>query len=313
MKYSIAFKMKRKNPIELIFQRNYKPQRFNINIQGFMNIKINGRKLFPRFHKGYPARFIVSVFRRLEAIDTEKWKRPGFSLFGNKDSFLYLDRFDEDFLSIGFNKKKNKIKFDELFIEVFEKGIKLSEHYGGMSLLDTFLRRNKQKYIDTKSKKGEFYSEKLDDYSFNVEEIPKRDTPPPPLKMDVQSIEKRNRIKIGINNLDLLDKIHIGECLNAVINGPFIPKWEFSILFGLYHDEVKIIADTWPNINFENDNIYSAITGSLNHLKGYPIGGKEQWNDFISIPRDELTILLKRWKQLVNQDNSGNSYFENLV
>ena len=31
------------------------------------------------------------------------------------------------------------------------------------------------------------------------------------------------------------------QCLYAVVNGPFIPDWEFPILFGLDKDEVGSI------------------------------------------------------------------------
>ncbi len=39
----------------------------------------------------------------------------------------------------------------------------------------------------------------------------------------------------------------IEQCLRAAADGPFFPDWEFTILFGFERDEVRRIAECWPN------------------------------------------------------------------
>ena len=41
----------------------------------------------------------------------------------------------------------------------------------------------------------------------------------------------------------------IGQCLRAAVDGPFFPDREFSTLFGFSRDELRHIADRWPDEN----------------------------------------------------------------
>lgn len=90
------------------------------------------------------------------------------------------------------------------------------------------------------------------------------------------------------------------QCLDAVVNGPFIPDWEFHILFGLEKNEVNAILVQWPEVNHHDNQVQLAINNSLNNLIGYPIDDEERWSEYIAVSKEELIELFEEWRQ-----NSG--------
>lgn len=76
------------------------------------------------------------------------------------------------------------------------------------------------------------------------------------------------------------DRAIIKGCLNAAVNGPFFPEWEFHALFGLRRSEVEIVLIEWPNLPVETQPGYdshehfqaAAINNAMNNLLGYPHG-----------------------------------------
>ncbi len=89
----------------------------------------------------------------------------------------------------------------------------------------------------------------------------------------------------------------ISECLNAVVNGPFFPDWEFATLFGLTREEIKKILDKWPAVDEENEDIKIAINNSFNNLLGYPIANDDKWPEYISINRNKLRVIFADWRK----------------
>lgn len=87
------------------------------------------------------------------------------------------------------------------------------------------------------------------------------------------------------------------ECLKATTQGPFFPDWEFSTLFGLSREEVAEVAAAWPNVDQDSKTVVVAINNSLNNLLGYPHGCQEVWDDYISVPPEELGAMYARWRQ----------------
>lgn len=108
-----------------------------------------------------------------------------------------------------------------------------------------------------------------------------------------------------LTNLYLLhpmskSKLHrtvIRECLDAVVNGPFFPDWEFATLFGFTRQEIKAILDQWPDVDINNDLIKIAISKSFNNLTGYPINNEERWPEFISVSRNKLIKIYTGWQK----------------
>jgi hypothetical protein len=96
----------------------------------------------------------------------------------------------------------------------------------------------------------------------------------------------------------------IKECIKAAAYGPFFihdgakddPYWEIHPLFGLTIDELREIADAFPNLDFENQNVILAINNSINHLLGYPHGCSEEvWKQYISVSKNELERIYLKW------------------
>lgn len=85
------------------------------------------------------------------------------------------------------------------------------------------------------------------------------------------------------------------ECLNAVINGPFIPDWEFSILFGASKEEVERVLKNWSDRNEEYSSFQLILNNTLNIITGYPISNEDQWAKFISADSDEVRELYDEW------------------
>jgi hypothetical protein len=89
----------------------------------------------------------------------------------------------------------------------------------------------------------------------------------------------------------------IRECLNAAVNGPFFPDWEFATLFGLAREEIKQILNQWPDVDINNGLIKTAINSSFNNLTGYPINEEEKWPEFISVSRKKLIKIYTVWRK----------------
>ncbi|HKI00051.1 MAG TPA: hypothetical protein VJ999_13165 [Candidatus Sulfotelmatobacter sp.] len=100
-----------------------------------------------------------------------------------------------------------------------------------------------------------------------------------------------------IVDLDDGERAVVRECLEAAVNGPFFPEWEFSIIFGLTREEVRQVLASWPNLNEGDESVVRAINNSFNNLLGYPTRHKEDlWPKFISVSGIELARIFDKWK-----------------
>ena len=92
------------------------------------------------------------------------------------------------------------------------------------------------------------------------------------------------------------DRKIIGECLQATVDGPFFPEWEFETLFGLSRTEVAEISSVWPNLDKTNPRVDLAVNNALGNLAGYPHGQEDIWEKFISVPPSRLIEVLELWR-----------------
>jgi hypothetical protein len=98
-------------------------------------------------------------------------------------------------------------------------------------------------------------------------------------------------------NLDRMsdaDRAIVGQALRAAVDGPFFPEWEFHALFGLMRNDVRAIADAWPNVDLTSSNVAVAVSNALNNLLGYPHGQDAAWSQWLSADRPKLEELLSR-------------------
>ena len=112
---------------------------------------------------------------------------------------------------------------------------------------------------------------------------------------------------MDFNSLSEHDRAIVGQALRAAAHGPFFPDWEFHTLFGLQRDEVRTIADAWPNLMASPEDIDLALNNSLNNLLGYPHREDAVWPQWISVDRRELDDLFSRIR-----GRRDESYFDRL-
>ena len=96
------------------------------------------------------------------------------------------------------------------------------------------------------------------------------------------------------------DRTVIFECVNAAVNGPFLPDWEFPILFGLERKTVAQMLETWSELDiFVDDDVAVAINNSMNNLRGYPHRKDNVWDEWVSVPKEQIRPLLNKWYHMV--------------
>ncbi|MGW4097185.1 hypothetical protein [Mycobacterium sp. NPDC004974] len=96
-----------------------------------------------------------------------------------------------------------------------------------------------------------------------------------------------------INDVD--DSEVIRQCLWAAVDGPFFPDWVFHTLIGLDRNEVRRIAESWPDWEDEDEQNL-AINNALNNLLGYPHNRWDVWHDYISATGPELCGVYARFR-----------------
>jgi hypothetical protein len=99
------------------------------------------------------------------------------------------------------------------------------------------------------------------------------------------------------------EKAIVRSCLRAVVDGPFFNDAEFSTLFGLTRNEIRLIADAYPNVDEcdddagEPDDSWLAINNTFANLIGYPHKDMSRWAEFIPISHIALKALFTKWKK----------------
>jgi len=107
------------------------------------------------------------------------------------------------------------------------------------------------------------------------------------------------------------DEEVIRQCLRAAADGPFFPDWEFSTLFGFERDEIRRIAERWPNSDDEVEQA-DAVNNAFNMLLGYPHGREDAWHDYISPVSADVARVYARWLGQHELDGSGKGTFDRL-
>jgi hypothetical protein len=103
----------------------------------------------------------------------------------------------------------------------------------------------------------------------------------------------------------------IRQCLWAAADGPFFPDWEFHTLLGFERDEIRRMAQRWPD--WDDDVEQSgAVNNVLNNLLGYPHHRWDAWHDYISPVSDDVARIYARLRNEDELDASGKGYFDRL-
>jgi hypothetical protein len=109
---------------------------------------------------------------------------------------------------------------------------------------------------------------------------------------------------------DAHDSEVIRQCLVAAADGPFFPDWEFHTLLGFERDEIRRIAQRWPDWDDALEQA-DAVNNVLNNLLGYPHGRSDVWHNYIAPTSAEVARTYARWRG-EDLDPSGKGYFDRL-
>jgi hypothetical protein len=103
----------------------------------------------------------------------------------------------------------------------------------------------------------------------------------------------------------------IKECLQAAVNGPFFPDWEFHTLMGFTREEIAAIAAAWPD-STEPDEQDDAVNNVLNMLLGYPHGYESRWHEYSNATPAQIAQTLARWRGDDGFDGAAGGTFDRL-
>lgn len=75
-----------------------------------------------------------------------------------------------------------------------------------------------------------------------------------------------------LSSLNSAEKEIVRRAIDASVNGPFFPDWEFPTLFGISRAEAAEALARFPNLRAENEIDRLAVYNSIANLLGYPHG-----------------------------------------
>lgn len=101
----------------------------------------------------------------------------------------------------------------------------------------------------------------------------------------------------GLMALGVADRELILACLRAVVDGPFIPDWEFPTLFGIEREAVRALVAEWPTLNEADNTTYLAINNALVNLVGYPHGQDAALKQMCGADRTEIDRVYRLWRE----------------
>lgn len=115
----------------------------------------------------------------------------------------------------------------------------------------------------------------------------------------------------AIGSMSDRDLQTIKECLNAAVDGPFFPDWEFHTLMGFSREEVSAIAQAWPHTDNPGEQD-DAVNNVLNMLLGYPHRHWSRWPEYSSATPQDIARLLARWRGDNGFDSTPEGTFDRL-
>ncbi|RYZ85949.1 MAG: hypothetical protein EOP06_15440 [Proteobacteria bacterium] len=116
---------------------------------------------------------------------------------------------------------------------------------------------------------------------------------------DLYEDHDRLGMRAILSQLTPEEKSIIGECLNAVVYGPFLlDDWEFPLIMDATREEVSQIASAWPDIPETDLTARIVINNSINNLFGYPHGKQHEWSKHISVSPQEVDVVYRKFRKL---------------
>jgi hypothetical protein len=121
----------------------------------------------------------------------------------------------------------------------------------------------------------------------------------------------RARVQRAVTRLTMPQRRLVGERLDAIVHGTYLPDWEFSTVMGNSREEVCAVASAWPAVGVET---FWAVNNALNNLLGYPHGRWNELTNVLGVKQQAAADVLEAWRsENPPADRSGSSYVDFLV
>lgn len=96
------------------------------------------------------------------------------------------------------------------------------------------------------------------------------------------------------DSLSAADMALIRDCLRAMVEGPFVPDWEFETVVGVRRTTMRKVLRAWPVQTVGDSAFECAIVGALNNLTGYPHRQHQALVRYVPASVDEILWALDR-------------------
>jgi len=111
---------------------------------------------------------------------------------------------------------------------------------------------------------------------------------------------------MAFEQMSAQDQKVIGECLRAA---PIFLDEDLQTVTGVDETRFREVANAYPDVDGNEEDVLLAIHGALGNLLGYPHGMFKRWANFISISPEELALVFERWKSLKIAKDRRSSLF----
>ena len=85
--------------------------------------------------------------------------------------------------------------------------------------------------------------------------------------------------------------------LQAAVQGPYFPDWEFEWLFGVPRDSVAAVLSAWPRVDEHSQVAEVAINNAFVNLLWYPHGMTEELEDELGVTTSRLQQVFGKWRK----------------
>jgi hypothetical protein len=100
---------------------------------------------------------------------------------------------------------------------------------------------------------------------------------------------------MALCDLSQFEREIVGQCIRALVDGPFLPDWEFHTLTGLFRPQIAEVAERWSSVDEAIDLHRRAIHASLATLLYGPIRQFDRWHEYIAADRAEIERIARKW------------------
>lgn len=119
------------------------------------------------------------------------------------------------------------------------------------------------------------------------------------------------KAKAAFSRLSADQQTLVGLCLRAIVDGPYIPDWEFQTIMGVTREETAAVSAAWPDPTGAPFT-FVAVSNTLNNFVGYPHKRWPELSEYIGRDGKQVVAALGAWRGVELSADPGLAYFESL-